>query len=71
MSEPRAQELHLRAKRVLVTRTREQAGALSEHLRRRALYPLNCRSFALYRLTIGSRSTGHYANWPVAVFTTG
>ncbi len=40
MSESRVQELHLQAKRVLVTRTREQAGALSEHLRAAGAIPI-------------------------------
>jgi len=40
MSEPQIQAVHLRGKRVLVTRTREQAGVLSEHLRAAGAMPI-------------------------------
>ena len=40
MSESQAQALQLRNKRVLVTRTREQAGVLSEHLRTAGALPI-------------------------------
>ena len=40
MSESQAQALQLRNKRVLVTRTREQAGVLSEHLRAAGALPI-------------------------------
>jgi uroporphyrinogen-III synthase len=40
MPEPQARALPLRGKRVLVTRTREQAGVLSEHLRAAGALPI-------------------------------
>ena len=40
MSEPQVRALQLRDKRVLVTRTREQAGVLSEHLRAAGALPI-------------------------------
>jgi uroporphyrinogen-III synthase len=40
MSETQARAVHLRGKRVLVTRTREQAGVLSEHLRAAGAQPV-------------------------------
>ena len=59
MSEQSITTLSLQGKRVLVTRTRDQASVLSEQLRNLGAIPIEFPLFALSLLTIGASWMSH------------